>query len=143
MGRAVCVRCGADRAVFDATCPACGFRPEGEGRLVAWLLSDEHLEPKELDAAQARIRSGDSIEPGPRLLAKARKALQQDFATDPGMTGPQRIAVMLCSVFLTPLVGWTLWWTWRTSRPRAAWQAFALSAPATVGFFLFGLLYLS
>jgi hypothetical protein len=134
MSRAVCVRCGADRMVYDQVCPACGFLPEGDGLAVAWLLSDNHLGDHELDAAQARVRAGEPIEPNAKMLKVAKQALRTTFATDPGLTTVQRLGVLACSLLLTPLVGWTLWWTWRTRRPRAAWQAFALSAPATVAF---------
>jgi len=109
--------------------------------MVAWLLSDAHLAPKELDLAQQRVRRGEFIEPGPKRMKKARRALQRDFASDPGLTWLQRLGVMACSLFLTPLVGWTLWWTWRKNRPRAAWQAFALSAPATLGFMVLAWVY--
>ncbi|MFT6144276.1 MAG: hypothetical protein ACJAZO_003844 [Myxococcota bacterium] len=134
MSRAVCVRCGADRMVYDQVCPACGFLPDGDGLAVAWLLSDNHLGDKELDAAQVRVRAGDPIEPNTKMLKVAKRALRTTFATDPGLTTRQRLGVLACSLLLTPLVGWTLWWTWRIRRPRAAWQAFALSAPATVAF---------
>lgn len=141
MSRAVCGRCGTDKAAFDAVCPACGFVPEGDGLAVAWLLSDEHLGTDELDAVQARIRTGEPVEPGDKMLAVARRALRRDFASDPGLTTAQRLGVLACSIVLTPLVGLTLWWTWRTDRPRAAWQAFALSAPATVAFTVLVLLF--
>lgn len=134
MSRAVCVRCGADRMAYNQVCPACGFLPEGDGLAVAWLLSDNHLSESELDAAQVRVRAGDPIEPNAKMLKVAKQALRTTFATDPGLSTAQRLGVLACSLLLTPLVGWTLWWTWRSRRPRAAWQAFALSAPATVAF---------
>lgn len=52
------------------------------------------------------------------------------------MTLNQRLALLATSLLLTPLVGWTLWFTWRGRRPRAALEALALSLPASVLFFL-------
>lgn len=134
MSRAICVRCGVSRTDYRAPCPGCGFAPEGEGVAVAWLLSSEHLDDAALDAVQERVRSGESVEPSARMIATARRALQQDFSSDPGLDTRQRLLILGTSLLLTPAVGWVLWWTWRRSRPRAAWQAFALSAPATVAF---------
>lgn len=134
MSRAICVRCGGERAGFDQICPSCGHRPEGEGLLVAWLLSDRNLGPEELRQAQARVRKGEAIKPSARMLDKARRALGSHFDTDFGLDTRQRLALLGTSLFLTPLVGWVLFAWWWTSRPRAAVQALALSLPATVLF---------
>jgi hypothetical protein len=132
--RSVCLRCGATRARFDAICPSCGHRAEGEGLLVAWLLSSEFLDDAGLDAAAARIRGGESIRPSARHLDRARRALGRHFSSDPGLTAGQRAALLVCSLVATPLPGLVLGWWWREERPRAALQAFALSAPASVLF---------
>jgi hypothetical protein len=134
MARAVCLRCGADKGAFDQICPSCGHRPEGEGLLVAWLLSDQSLTGPQLDDAAARIRSGTSIRPTERMLARARAALGRDEARDPGLTRPQRLALLATSLLLTPAVGLVTWAWWRTERPRTAAQALWLSAPAGVAF---------
>ena len=134
MSRAVCVKCGADRSSYEQTCPTCGQRPEGEGLLVAWLLSDQNLSEAELDATRERIRGGATIRPSGRMLDRARRALGSHFATDQGMTTGQRIALLGTSLFLTPLVGIVLFVWWWNVRPRAAVQALALSLPATVLF---------
>jgi hypothetical protein len=133
-GRAVCGRCGVERPDFRAICPGCGHRPDGEGVLVAWLLSSRYLSPAQLDAAADRIRAGELIQPSERMLAAARRALGRDFSTDPGLSGRDRFAVLATSLLLTPLVGWTLWWWWREERPRAAAQALGFSLPATLIF---------
>lgn len=134
MSRAVCVRCGGERPDYTQTCPRCGHRPEGEGLLVAWLLSSENLGDAELDATAERVRAGDAPKPSPRMLDRARRALGSHFATDLGLTTGQRLALLGTSLFLTPLVGWVLFAWWWNSRPRAAVQALALSLPATVLF---------
>ncbi len=132
--RAICVRCGGERSDFDQICPSCGHRPEGEGLLVAWLLSSHNLSGDELKQVQARVRQGEAIRPSGRMLDKARRALGSHFATDTGMDTRQRLALLATSLFLTPMVGWVLFFWWRSERPRAAVQALALSLPASVLF---------
>lgn len=127
--RGVCVKCGEIRSDWRGLCPTCGFRPSDEGVLVAWLLSDEHLDAGDLQAAADRVKSGQSVWPSERLIEKARQALGQTLSSDPGLDYPTRLGILLSSLFLTPLVGLTLWWWWRASRPKAALQALVLSAP--------------
>jgi len=134
MSRAVCVRCGGERAGFDQICPSCGQRPEGEGLLVAWLLSSENLDNEELSRVQERVRTGESIRPSARMIDRARRQLGSHFATDAGMDVRQRVLLLTTSLLLTPLVGWVLFFWWRQDRPRASLQALALSLPATVLF---------
>lgn len=133
--RAICLRCGGPKAAYDAICPACGHVPEGEGLLVAWLLSDAHLDAAGLDAAAARVRSGEGIRPSDKLLDRARRALGRHATQDPGLTGGQRAALFATSLALTPLVGLTAAWWWREARPRAAAQALAMSLPVSVALF--------
>jgi hypothetical protein len=133
---AVCVRCGAARGDYAQICPSCGLQPEGDGLLVAWLLSAHHLDEARLRQAQERIRAGEVIRPSEARLAVARRALRTDFASDPGLGAGERLALLATSVLLTPLPGWVLWAWWRRSRPRAAFQALALSAPASVILFV-------
>ncbi len=132
---AVCVRCGGNRSDYGSICPHCGLRPLGDGLLVAWLLSSEHLDHEDLAAVGARIRAGELVRPTGRLLRKARVALGRHFSSDTGMTAGQRAALLATSLLLTPAVGWTIWFWWRDRRPRAAVQALGLSLPATMVFF--------
>ncbi len=44
---------------------------------MAWLLSDHHLSPKDLEEAAGRIRSGQRLAPPEHLLAKAREDLRE------------------------------------------------------------------
>lgn len=134
MSRAVCVRCGASRSEFRDICPACGYRPDGEGVLIAWLLSDGNLDEAGLDAVAARVKAGEPPRPTQRMLDRARSALGGDLDSDPGLGSTERIALLLLSIFVTPLPALTMaaWW-WR-DRPRAAVQALALAIPAAAVF---------
>jgi hypothetical protein len=129
-GRAVCIRCGADKLSYDRICPSCGQRPEGEGLLVAWLLSDAHLNAEQLDRAASRVRRGEAIRPSDKMLALARLKLGT-HQPDLGLPPLQRRALLATSLLLTPLVGFTLWFWWRESRQRAATEALWLSLPAS------------
>jgi hypothetical protein len=132
MIEAVCLRCGAEKSDFDVVCGACGHRPEGEGLLVAWLLSRHHLSAEQLTRASLRIRQGEALRPSDAQLDKARKSLGRDASSDRGLDGLQRGGLLATSFLLTPLVGLTLWWWWRDDRPRSSFQAFWLSAPVSV-----------
>lgn len=132
--KVVCGRCGGSRETIQAVCPRCGHGAQGEGLLVAWLLSTENLTDEQLDAVAERIKGGQPLRPSPAQLQKARAALGLAFSSDPGLSVPERLSLLAGSLLLTPLPGWVAWWWWRESRPRASWQALALTAPATVLF---------
>lgn len=134
MTRAVCVRCGASRTEFRDICPGCGYRPEGEGVLIAWLLSDGNLDEAGLDAVAARVKAGEPPRPTSRMLDRARRALGGDLESDPGLGSTERIGLLVVSMLLTPLPALTMaaWW-WR-DRPRAAVQALALAIPSAAVF---------
>jgi hypothetical protein len=134
--KSVCLRCGAIRGGFDQICPQCGHRPEGEGLLVAWLLSSANLAPEELQRASERVAGGEVIRPSGKQLDRARKALGRHFSVDPGLSLASRVSVLACALVLTPLPGLVLAAFWRNERPRAALEAFALSAPASVLYFV-------
>lgn len=136
MKRAVCIQCGTNRATFDAVCPECGHDPQGDGRLVAWLLSDQHLTSDQLDEVQRRIKAGETIRPSKESLDLARGALGGHYSTDEGLSLRERLGLLGVSILLTPLVGLVLAGWWRRERPRAAMQSLALSLPFSVLFFI-------
>ena len=139
MNRAVCARCGASRTDFREVCPACGHRPDGEGVLLAWLLSAAHFDEKQLDAAAERIKKGEPLRPTEAMFARARRALGEDLATDLGLSTGQRVALLVASLLLTPLPAWVMAVWWRRERPRAALQALALAVPSSAAFVAFWL----
>jgi hypothetical protein len=70
------------------------------------------------------------------MLERARRGLGKDLVSDPGLGTRQILALLACSVVLTPLVGWVLALWWRAQRPRAAIQSLAVSLPASLMFFI-------
>lgn len=113
-----------------ASCAACGHRPTGEERLLAYLLSSHHLSDKELDEAAGRIIAGDPIDPPPELLERARAHLspvasEREVPRDPDEELPpwRLVGIVAVSLLLTPLFGLALWWSWREERPKMARQA--------------------
>jgi hypothetical protein len=137
---AICVRCGGRKPDYNSTCPACGFRPEGDGLLVSWLLSTHHRDAASLADVAERIQAGETVRPSSRMLAEAKRALGRSWASDPGLDMRQRLALLATSILLTPLVGLTLSVWWYGTRPRAALQALALSLPASLIFLALGIL---
>lgn len=132
--KSVCARCGGARSGYEQVCPSCGHRPEGDGLLVAWLLSDAHLDPDRLQQVSLQIQQGEEIRPSERQLAKARRALGQVLSSDPGLSTRDWVALAASSLILTPAVPWVCWWWWRRQRPRAALQALATAIPGTAIF---------
>lgn len=134
---AVCHRCGGDKAAALDDCPACGHRPIGADRELAWLFSDRHLNAAELAEASRRITAGDRPEPSPTQRRLARRALARvDQDPMPPLSRGQVAALVAGCALLTPLVGWAVWFGLLTDRPRAARQALAVALPTTA---LFGL----
>jgi hypothetical protein len=130
--KAVCVRCGGERLRYDQVCPTCGHRPEGEGLLVAWLLSTEHLSEVELERVRGRVASGEVTRPTERMLEQARRAIGAHFATDAGLGTRERLGLLFVSLAFTPLPAWVLAAWWWNEQPRAARQALAIALPTTV-----------
>jgi hypothetical protein len=86
---------------------------------LAHLFSSAHLDPLELEEAGERIASGERPAP---------KAIRRERAMGPGLEAREIWLFGLGNILLTPVLGFTGWWGWRNSRPRAARQVFWLSA---------------
>lgn len=135
---AICHRCGEEKSNFSLVCARCGHRPVDDGLLVAWLLSTNHLSAEELPMIAQRIRDGKTIRPSEKQLRVARRALGRSFASDPGLSGNQRLVMLGLSFVATPLPAWVCFFWWITTRPRAAWQSFSVALPATLVFTAIG-----
>jgi hypothetical protein len=138
-GRAICVRCAAEREDWRAICPSCGHRAVGEGLLVAWLLSDQNLDAAGLAEAAGRIRSGQGVRPSQRMLDRARGALGASFSSDPGLGWRGILGLAALGLVATPLPGLVLWAWWLRTRPRSAWQALVASVPGVAFGFAVGI----
>ncbi len=131
--RAVCARCGGLRPDLRAACPDCGHAPDASELPLAWLLSERWLGEAELLETARRISAGQRPDPDPRLLAKARAALDEArVGQGPGLGNGGRAAVLLGDVLLTPLIGYALWFGLRQERPVAAREALLLTLPVTL-----------
>lgn len=148
--RGICVRCASfkDRAL--GSCPACGHRPEGEERLLAWLFSRNFLDADELEEAATRLSAGEEVRPTPQLIRLARAALYPASAQaglpptrlgrEQPLSGEQQVLLGFANVLLTPLFGFVLWWGFRQTRPVAARQTLRITAPVAL---VLGALWLS
>ena len=128
--RAACHRCGGIKAGPFLPCPDCHHTPRADDRAIAWLFSSAHLSPEELAEAAKRIQAGEQPHPSRRLIAYAATHTADGRNGGGAPLNPrQLLAVGIGSVALTPLVGLSLWWGYRTTRPAAARQALRISVP--------------
>lgn len=128
--KAVCHRCGGIKAGPFLPCPDCLHTPRGDDRALSWLFSSAHLSAGELGLAAERIQAGDQPEPPKHLLAyaKANMTAGQTSSGTP-LSHRELLAIGLGSIALTPLVGLSVWWGYRTVRPAAARQALTVTIP--------------
>ena len=128
--KAVCHRCGGIKAGPFLPCPDCLHTPRDDDRALAWLFSSAHLSADELALAAHRIQAGEQPEPPPRLIehAKANIASGRAGGGTP-LSQRQVLALGVGSLVLTPLVGLSVWWGFRTVRPVAARQALRITVP--------------
>ena len=128
--RAACHRCGGIKAGPFLPCPDCHHTPRADDRAIAWLFSSAHLSPEELVEAAKRSQAGEQPPPSRRLIAyAATHAAAGRAGGGAPMTPRQLLAVGIGSVALTPLVGLSVWWGYRATRPAAARQALRISIP--------------
>lgn len=134
---AVCGRCGAFKDLPMQPCPACGHRPRGEERVLAYLLSSHHLTDEELEDASIRIVSGEALDPPPELIERARSAISptaRELPEDPDEELPlsRVVGLIAANVVFSPLVGFVAWWSWRHRHPAQARQALQATIPVAV-----------
>lgn len=130
-GPAICHRCGGPKRGPYVPCKACGFVPTGRERQVAWLFSEHHLSPEELDEAARRLRGGERPDPPRALLETARVGMGAAAAGDEGgaLRNHELLALTLGNLLLTPLVGFATWWGLSEERPVASAQALRVTVP--------------
>ena len=118
MSEALCLLCGSLKAAVESICSECGHAAREEELDLAHLFSAAHLSPQELIEAGGRIAAGER--PAPKQVNRIK-------SIEPGLERREFWLLGLGNVLLTPILGFTTWWGWRASRPRAARQAFWLS----------------
>ena len=125
---AVCHRCGAAKAGPLLPCPGCSVTPKGRERAVAWLFSNAHLNPEELQLARERILSGEQPDPAPALMALAESRTESEGDDQP-LRDKERLGLIVINAVLTPLAGLAVWWGLQGQRPTASRQALRITAP--------------
>ena len=131
--KSVCHRCGGIKAGPFLPCPDCLHTPREDDRALAWLFSSAHLSEEEMALAARRIQAGEQPEPPPRLIAHAKTNIASGRAGGgTPLSHRQLLAVGVGSLVLTPLVGLSVWWGYRTVRPVAARQTLRITIPVGV-----------
>ena len=118
LSTALCLLCGHFKEAVEAQCSDCGHTPREDELELARLFSSAHLSLDEMREAQVRIESGERPAP---------KSRPPELAREGGLRGKELLGLLLGSLLLTPLVGFTAWWGLRGSRPGAARQCLILS----------------
>ena len=123
LSTALCLLCGRFKEAVEAQCSDCGHSPRDDEMELARWFSSAHLSLDELREAQVRIEAGER--PAPKLRPP-------ELALEEVMRVNETVWLLLGSLLLTPLVGFTAWWGWRGSRPRAARQSLVLTGCLSV-----------
>ncbi len=141
---AVCHRCGGEKKGPFVPCKHCGVIPMGAERQVAWLFSEQHLDPAELAEAARRVGGGERPDPPRALMELARRRMgvgAPDSDEVRSLAGSERLALLGGNLLFTPLVGLACWWGLSEWRPIAARQALLDSLPvAILGLVIWGAL---
>jgi len=127
----VCCRCGAEKDLPLGRCGACGGLPVDDERELALLCSTRILDLPALRAAQARIRRGEPLRPTEALRARARALLRGQEVVIVGFSARQLAGLALANLLLTPLLGYAVWFRYRTRPGPAARQALLATVPVS------------
>ncbi len=119
MSEALCLLCGSLKETVESPCAECGHRSREEEIELAHLFSSGNLSGDELVVAGERIASGER--PAPR-------AHHREQRIGPGLARRELALVSLGNLVFTPLLGFTCWWGWRSSRPSAARQVLGVTS---------------
>jgi hypothetical protein len=131
----ICHRCGGRKAGAFLPCPGCKYTPKATDRTLAWLFSNEHLNPEELEEASQRLRQGEQPDPSDGLLTSAKdqiRKIAQRQTTDIPLPPASLAGISVMSLLLTPLAGFAIWWGYRAERPTAAAQVLRITWPISV-----------
>jgi hypothetical protein len=82
---AICIKCGEAKVGALTMCPDCGFDPTlPEDGAKSIMLSDQILPKSDLEAAAARIKSGEGVTFDPESVAKIAALVPQATASTKG-----------------------------------------------------------
>lgn len=95
------------------------------------LASRRMLDADGLAAVQARLRSGERLQPSGAALARARALLHGTEDPELALGTAQIVGLLAANVLLTPLIGWAAWLRWRSRPGPAARQALVVTAPVS------------
>lgn len=129
---AICARCGMEKDLPLGRCPACSHVPAAADRELALVCSTRVLDVAALRAAQERIRHGEAVRPTPALRAQARALLLGRSPVPARFTPRQVAALVLGNLMLTPLLGYAIWFRYRTRQGPAARQALFATVPVSL-----------
>jgi hypothetical protein len=129
---AICFACGAEKDLPLARCPACARVPEGEERELSIVCSTRMLSADQLGEVQARIRRGEPLQPSAQRLARARELLSGVVPVAQRLTGRQLLGLTLANLLFTPLIGYAVWFRYRTRAGPAARQALLATVPVSL-----------
>ena len=129
---ALCPRCGAEKDLPLGRCGACGVVPVDAEREIALLCSTRILDVPALRAAQERIRRGEPLRPTEALRARARALLLGEEVASVTFTRGQIAGLALANLLLTPLLGYAVWFRYRTRPGPAARQALFATVPVSL-----------
>lgn len=130
--RAICHVCGTGKDLALARCAACGTVPVATEREDAVLCSEAFLDAAGLHQVQERIRRGERLLPSQALRARARAMLSGEEIAPVALTRRQQLGLVAANLLVTPLLGYALWFRWRTRPGPGARQVLLATVPANV-----------
>jgi hypothetical protein len=133
---AVCIRCGSAKDLPLGRCPACAHLPVGQERELSLICSTRVLDPAALVQAQLRIQAGEPLQPSAELLARARAVFAGAAPAPVTLSRGQLVALALADVLLTPMIGYAVWFRYRTRPGPAARQVLRVTLPISALLFV-------
>jgi hypothetical protein len=89
------------------------------------------LSAEELDAVAARIRRGERLDPPPELRRRAHALMrgEEPVQVPAALTRAQFAGLVAANLLLTPMIGWAVWFRWRTRPGPGARQVVLATLP--------------
>ena len=133
---ALCTACGAPKDLPLGRCGACAHLPLGGERELAVICSARMLDPTALAEVQTRIRRGEAVRPSAERRTRARALLSGAPPVPMRFSGPQLVQLAFANLIFTPLLGYAVWFRYRTRPGPAGGQALLVTVPLSVVLFV-------